>query len=49
MRSARQSELAGLEAEQAERNEEVKSKCLDLPRVRVEKEYEFDSGVSARR
>src|SRR6266487_3013726 len=36
-------ELARLEAEQAERNEGNKSKRLDLPWVRVEKEYEFDS------
>src|SRR5260370_8633195 len=36
-------ELARLETEQAERNEEIKSKRLDLPWVPVEKEYEFDS------
>jgi predicted dithiol-disulfide oxidoreductase (DUF899 family) len=36
-------ELAKLEAEQAERNEEVKKKRLDLPWVRVEKKYEFDT------
>src|SRR5947199_1232126 len=36
-------ELAKLEAEQAERNEEVKSKRRDLPWVPVEKEYEFDT------
>src|SRR5438270_6653024 len=36
-------ELAKLEAEQAERNEEIKRKRLDLPWVRVEKEYEFDT------
>jgi predicted dithiol-disulfide oxidoreductase (DUF899 family) len=36
-------ELARLEAEQAERNEEIKSKRLDLPWVPVEKEYEFDT------
>src|SRR5260370_34803394 len=40
---AARDELARLEAEQAERNEEIKSKRLDLPWVRVEKEYEFDS------
>src|SRR5438105_5071009 len=34
-------ELAKLEAEQAERNEEISSKRRDLPWVRVEKEYEF--------
>jgi predicted dithiol-disulfide oxidoreductase (DUF899 family) len=38
--SARE-ELARLEAEQATRNEEIKRKRLDLPWVRVEKEYEF--------
>jgi predicted dithiol-disulfide oxidoreductase (DUF899 family) len=36
-------ELARLEAEQADRKEEIKSKRLDLPWVRVEKEYEFDT------
>src|SRR6266576_1715804 len=36
-------ELAKLEAQQAERNEEVKSKRLELPWVAVEKEYEFDT------
>src|SRR5258705_8395247 len=36
-------ELARLEAEQAERNEEIKSKRLDLPWVPVDKEYEFDT------
>ena len=40
---AARDELARLEAEQAERNEEIKSKRLDLPWVPVEKEYEFDS------
>src|SRR5438445_11026135 len=35
--------LAKLEAEQAERNEEIKRKRLDLPWVPVEKEYEFDT------
>src|SRR5213592_1219927 len=40
---AARDELAKLEAEQAERNEEVKSKRLDLPWVTVEKEYEFDT------
>src|ERR687897_2666063 len=35
--------LAKLEAEQAERNEEIKKKRLELPWVRVEKEYEFDT------
>jgi len=40
--AARQ-ELAKLEAEQAERNEEVKRKRLELPWVPVEKEYEFDT------
>ena len=37
------SELAKLEAEQAERNEEIKQKRLALPWVPVEKEYEFDT------
>src|SRR5256884_9441181 len=36
-------ELAKLEAEQAERNEEITSKRRDLPWVPVEKEYEFDT------
>jgi predicted dithiol-disulfide oxidoreductase (DUF899 family) len=36
-------ELAKLEAEQAERNEEIKQKRRDLPWVPVEKEYEFDT------
>src|SRR5436853_5458528 len=36
-------ELAKLEAEQAERNEEVRKKRLELPWVRVDKEYEFDT------
>ena len=36
-------ELAKLEAEQAEREEEIKKKRLELPWVPVEKEYEFDT------
>jgi predicted dithiol-disulfide oxidoreductase (DUF899 family) len=36
-------ELAKLEAEQAQRNEEIKQKRLELPWVPVEKEYEFDT------
>src|SRR5258708_17645047 len=40
---AARDELARLEAGQAERNEEITRKRLDLPWVRVEKEYEFDS------
>src|SRR5216117_3883176 len=36
-------ELAKLEAEQGERNEEIKSKRLELPWVAVEKEYRFDT------
>jgi predicted dithiol-disulfide oxidoreductase (DUF899 family) len=40
---AAREELAKLEAEQAERNQEVKQKRLDLPWVPVEKEYEFDT------
>jgi predicted dithiol-disulfide oxidoreductase (DUF899 family) len=40
---AARDELAKLEAEQAERDEEIKSKRRDLPWVPVEKEYEFDT------
>ena len=40
---AARDELAGLEAEQAQRNEEVKQKRLALPWVAVEKEYVFDT------
>ncbi len=40
---AARDELAGLEAEHAKRNEEIKAKRLDLPWVPVEKEYEFDT------
>jgi predicted dithiol-disulfide oxidoreductase (DUF899 family) len=40
---AARAELAKLEGEQAERNEEIKKKRLDLPWVPVEKEYEFDT------
>jgi predicted dithiol-disulfide oxidoreductase (DUF899 family) len=36
-------ELARLEAEQAERNQEVRKKRLELPWVPVEKEYLFDT------
>src|SRR3954468_802200 len=36
-------ELARLEAEQAERNEEIKRKRQELPWVPVEKEYELDT------
>ena len=36
-------ELAKLEAEQAKRNVEITSARRDLPWVRVEKEYEFDT------
>src|SRR2546428_195585 len=36
-------ELAKLEAEQAERNEEITRTRRDLPWVRVETEYEFDT------
>jgi predicted dithiol-disulfide oxidoreductase (DUF899 family) len=35
--------LAKLEAEQAQRNEEITRKRLELPWVAVEKEYEFDT------
>src|ERR687896_1456856 len=40
---AARDELAKLEAEHAERNEEIKRKRLELPWVPVEKEYEFDT------
>jgi predicted dithiol-disulfide oxidoreductase (DUF899 family) len=40
---AARDELAKLEAEQAERNQEVWSKRLALPWVEVEKEYEFET------
>ena len=40
---AAREELAKLEKEHAERNEEIKQKRLDLPWVPVEKEYEFDT------
>jgi predicted dithiol-disulfide oxidoreductase (DUF899 family) len=40
---AARDELAKLEAEQAARNEEVTTARRDLPWVRVEKEYEFDT------
>jgi predicted dithiol-disulfide oxidoreductase (DUF899 family) len=40
---AARAELAKLEAEQAERNNEIKQKRLELPWVPVEKEYEFDT------
>src|ERR1043166_3777461 len=40
---AARSELAKLEAEQAERNQEIQRKRLELPWVRVEKEYVFDT------
>ena len=36
-------ELAKLEAEHAERNEEIKRKRLEIPWVPVAKEYEFDT------
>src|SRR4029077_7974314 len=40
---AARDELARLEAEQAEQNEEIKKKRLELPWAPVEKEYEFDT------
>src|SRR5437899_4533535 len=40
---AARDELAKLEAEQAERNEEIKQKRRELPWVAVEKEYEFET------
>jgi predicted dithiol-disulfide oxidoreductase (DUF899 family) len=41
---AAREELARLEAEEARRDEEIKAKRLDLPWVRVDKEYELDTG-----
>ena len=40
---AARDELAKLESEYAERNEEIKRRRLALPWVAVEKEYEFDT------
>src|SRR6188508_2674798 len=40
---AARDELAKLEAEQAQQNEEIKKKRLELPWVPVEKEYLFDT------
>jgi predicted dithiol-disulfide oxidoreductase (DUF899 family) len=40
---AAREQLASLEAEQAQRNEEITSKRRDLPWVPVGKEYEFDT------
>src|SRR5215212_2302500 len=40
---AARDELAKLEAQHAELNEEIKRKRLELPWVPVEKEYEFDT------
>ena len=40
---AARAELAKLESEQAERNEEIKNKRRELPWVAVEKDYEFDT------
>jgi predicted dithiol-disulfide oxidoreductase (DUF899 family) len=40
---AARDELRKLEADHAERNEEIKRKRLELPWVRVEKDYEFDT------
>jgi hypothetical protein len=40
---AAREELAKLEKEHAERNEEIKKKRLGLPWVPVQKEYEFDT------
>jgi predicted dithiol-disulfide oxidoreductase (DUF899 family) len=41
--------LAKLEAEQAERNEEIKARRLELPWVRVEKDYAFDTAEGRKR
>src|SRR4051812_20493208 len=40
---AARNELAKLEAEQAERDKEIQRRRLELPWVRVEKEYVFDT------
>ena len=40
---AARDELARLEAEQAERNEEITGKRRELPWVAVENDYEFDT------
>src|ERR1700747_190913 len=40
---AARDELAKLESEQAQRNEEIKNKRRELPWVRVDKRYEFDT------
>jgi predicted dithiol-disulfide oxidoreductase (DUF899 family) len=40
---AARAELAKLEAEHAQLNERIKQRRLELPWVRVEKEYEFDT------
>jgi predicted dithiol-disulfide oxidoreductase (DUF899 family) len=40
---AAREELAKLEAEQAERSEEIKTKRRELPWVPVEKEYVFET------
>ena len=40
---AARDELAKLEADLAERNEEIRSKRRELPWVPVAKEYEFDT------
>jgi predicted dithiol-disulfide oxidoreductase (DUF899 family) len=45
---AARDELAKLEAAQAERNQEIKAKRLELPWVPVEKEYEFDTADGRR-
>ena len=41
---AARDELAKLEGEHAQRNEEIKKKRRELPWVPVEKEYVFDTG-----
>src|SRR5665213_3827422 len=45
---AARDELARLEAEQAERNEEIKRMRLALPWVPVDKEYAFDTAEGTR-
>src|SRR5215467_2564631 len=41
---AARADLAQLEAEQAQRNEEIRRKRLELPWVAVKRDYEFDTG-----
>jgi predicted dithiol-disulfide oxidoreductase (DUF899 family) len=45
---AARAELAQLEAEQAQRNEEIRKKRLELPWVAVDKDYQFDTADGKR-